>query len=586
MQQKRFAILAAITITALLLAACPQPVPMAPVEQSTTAGEEAVTGTPAAEEEAATEAVQGGIFTQGSSADASILNPILSSDSASSNVHQFFFPALIGQDPWTGEFIPTELAESWDVSDDGLVWTFHLRDDVFWSDGDQVDAADFKYTYDAIASDNVETPRKSNVELIESIETPDPQTVVVTFSEVKCDGLGDLGLGLLPSHLFAEDFSDVMENEFNQAPTVSAGPFLFNEWARDDRTTTLRNEDYFKGAPYVDGWIMKIVPDPGARLAQLQTGELDYIGLQPEQIATAELDPNITINRFDDDGYDYVGLNLANPENPLPGLDEEGNVVEQDPHPILSDLNVRKAIAHALDYDTIIENVYLGQGYQIPANVLPAIEWAYNDELQPYAYSTEQAQQLLEEAGWIDQDGDGVRECVGCATAEEGTPLELTLITNAGNTTREDLGALVQDQLNSIGFNINFEAIEFGTVVEQLLGQNFDMVIIGWTGTGADPNDDGFWRREFDTPGSGFNFVSFSNDRIDELLRQGLAVPGCDPDERAPYYKEIQEIIYEEVPYVFISGGVGNRGYQTKWQGIDPGPWSIYHNVEQWSLQP
>lgn len=581
MAQKRFSLLAALLIAALVLAACPQPTPIVQTVQETVVVTQVVTETQV--QEVVVTATpeppqQGGVYIQASSADATILNPILSSDSASSGVHGFLFPSLIGQDAFSGEIVPTELAESWSVSDDGLVWTFNLRQDMMWSDGEQVDANDFKFTYDAIAAEAVETPRKSNVELIESIEVVDDFTLVVTFSEVKCDGLSDLGLGILPSHLYAEDFSDIMTSPLNEDPTISAGPLTFNEWIRDDNVSLLRNDSYFKGAPNMDGMIIKTIPDAGARLAQLQTGEIDILGLQPEQLTTAQLNPDLEVYKFKDDGYSYIGLNLANPANPQPGLDEEGNKVEQEPHPILSELAVRQAIAHALDYNTIINKVYLGQGYTMAANVVPAVEWAYNSDLEPYAYDTELASSILEEAGWVDSDGDGVRE-------KDGQTLTLSLKTNAGNTTREDLGALVQDQLNSIGFQINFEAIEFGTLVGELLGQTFDMVIIGWTGLGTDPNDDSFWALRFDTPGSGFNFVSFSNDRVDELLKAGLSVPGCDPAERAEYYKEIQQIIHDEIPYVFVSGTIGNTGYTKRWQGIDPGPWSFFWNVEKWTLQ-
>ena len=581
MIKKRLSLLAALLVAALVLAACPQPTPIAPIEPETVVDTQT-------EEEAETQApvssVQGGVWVEGSSADATILNPILASDSASFDVLGWFFPSLLGQDPFSGAIVPTEMAESWDVSEDGLVWTFHLQDGVMWTDGEQVTADDFKFTYDAIASDLVETPRKANLDNIESIEVLDPLTIQVTYAEVKCDALNNLGLGWLPSHLYAEDFSDVMDSPLNEEPTVSAGPFVFNEWTRDDNSTVLRNDTYWKGAPNMDGWIYKIVPDPGARLAQLQTGELDLVGVQPEQLTTVELDSNLNLYKYKDDGYSYIGLNQANPQNPQAGQDEDGNLVEQDPHPILSDLAVRQAIAHALDYDSIISTVYLGQGYQVASNVLPAVGWAHDPSLQPYAFDTELASQILDEAGWTDSDDDGVRECNGCATAEAGAALTLRLQTNAGNTTREDLGALVQDQLNSIGFDIKFEAIEFGTLVGELLGQTFDMVIIGWTGLGTDPNDDSFWHSKFDTPGSGFNFVSYQNARIDELLEQGVSVPGCATEERATFYHEIQKIIHDDIPYVFVTGSIGNIGYSKKFNGTNPGTWSFYHNVETWSL--
>ncbi|MFO7635453.1 MAG: ABC transporter substrate-binding protein, partial [Caldilinea sp.] len=202
------------TLVAALIAGCAQPVPIAPPSDTGAAAE---SGAAASSESAeAGEAAPGGVWTRSSSADASILNPILSADATSSAIHAMLVPALIGQDPITGAFVPAgSMSDRWEVSDDGLVWTFYLRGGVTWSDGESVDAADFKYTYEAIASDLVETPRKSSVEQIESIEVIDPLTLQITFKQVKCDGLGDLGLGWLPSHLFAADFSDVMTSSYN-----------------------------------------------------------------------------------------------------------------------------------------------------------------------------------------------------------------------------------------------------------------------------------------------------------------------------------------------------------------------------------
>jgi peptide/nickel transport system substrate-binding protein len=577
MQRKLWTFVSLAVVLALTLAACAQPVPIAPGEAPAQAEDsgEAVGGEEAL---AAGEAQPGGIWRRVSFADAENLNPILSSENASSNVTAMLFPGLVGQDPFTGELTPEgALAESWSVSDDGLVWTFNLRQNITWSDGDPVDAADFKFTYDAIASDTVESVRKYILEGVASIETPDPYTVVVTYETVRCDALGNLGLGLLPSHLYAEDFSDIMTSPLNEAPTVSAGPFIFNSWTRDDALTLERNPDYWEGAPNMEGMIFRVIPDTGTQLAQLQANEIDTMGLDPSQLETARGIPDTEIFNFQDDGYDYIALNLANPENALPGQDEEGALVEQDPHPILSDINVRKAIAHSLDYQTIIDQVYLGQGYQMAANVLPAVSWAYNEAIQPYEFNLDTAAQLLEEAGWTDSDGDGIRD-------KDGAPLALSLLTNAGNNVREDLGALVQDQLGQVGFDIDFESIDFGVMVERMLGQQYDMVIIGWTGLGTDPNDDAFWHTKNDTPGSGFNFISYHNPEIDELLDNGVQVPGCDTAERAPFYKEIQQIIHDDAAYVFISGGVANTAYTTKWEGIEPGPWNFYYNVHQWYL--
>ena len=138
----------------------------------------------------------------------------------------------------------------------------------------------------------------------------------------------------------------------------------------------------------------------------------------------------------------------------------------------MGDVRVRQAIAHAIDYKSIIDNIRLGQGYPMAANVLPAIDWALNKDLQPYAYDQEKAKSLLEEAGWVDSNGDGIRE-------KDGKELKLTLMTNAGNTMREDTGVYLQDQLKQIGMDIDFQTMDFGTLIDNMLAQTYDLVISG-----------------------------------------------------------------------------------------------------------
>ncbi len=574
-----FSLVVLLAMLTMLMAGCAQPVPMAPAAAPAAEG-----GAGGAGSEGATlerdEIVDGGTWTEALYGDASNFNPVLADDSDSAQVAAYLFPALIGQDPHTGELIPGAgaMAESWTTSEDGLTWTFKLREGVTWSDGDPVDSADFLYTYEAIRADNVQSPRTYMWEGIESIEAPDPQTIVVKYEQVKCDALGNLSLNWLPSHLFSQDFSDVMAAPENEAPRVSAGPFLFQSWTRDDNIILVRNEDYWEGAPHMDGTILRVVPDPGARLAQLQSGEIDFLEVQPSQIATAEQDADLARFQYYDDGFAYLGLNLANPDNPQPGRDEEGNLIPQDPHPILGDVRVRQAIAHSIDYQSIIDNIRLGQGYLMAANVLPTIEWAADKDLQPYTYDLDAAQALLDEAGWADSNGDGIRE-------KDGMEMKLTLLTNAGNPTREDIGVYIQDQLKQIGINVDFQAIDFNTMIDLWLAQDYDMVINAWTGVGSDPNDNVFWSSEFDVPGSGFNGSSYQNPRVEELLQEGYSVPGCKPEDRAPIYKEIQQIIHDELPYIFLSGTIANAFYNKDWTNIDPGTWSFRWNMQNWYKQ-
>ncbi len=586
MSRNRFHILALLVVVAMLFTACAQPVPVAPAAPAAPAAGEAAAPAEGAAA-AAGEAQPGGVWSRVTTSDiAGSLSPILTDNTAASDVSYMLYEfGLLGQDPVSGELvcgIPGAMCESVEVSDDGLVFTYTLRQGLQWSDGEAIDAEDFLFTYNAIADPQVETARKYLWDGIATLEAPDPYTVVVTYSDLRCSALSNIGLGVVPSHLYAPDFSDVMTHSENEAPTVVNGPFNFQSHTVDDNAIIVRNEAYYQGAPNMDGMIYRVVPDAGSRLAQLQNGETDALRLQPNQISAVEGNANISVYEWDDDGYVYISLNRANPDNPQPGLDENGDVIPQDPHPILGDKNVRQAIAQAIDYDTVINDIYFGYGYRMTANVLPAIEWAYHNDLEPWQYNPEAAMAQLEEAGWVDSNGDGVRE-------KDGVDMVLTLETNAGNTTRETLGAYVQDALGQIGIQVDFQAVDFGTLLEHNDNQTFDMIILGWTGTGSDPDDTALFGVDQDIPGSGFNSTSFFNEEYERLSDEGNAVVGCAPEDRAEYYKQIQEIFHDEVPYVVITGNVGLLGYNNRWEGLDPQPWAagdpLYWNTHEWFMR-
>jgi len=558
-----------LIVTVIILTGCAGQIPQA---------EPPTLLTPPTAQEPTTVTEPTGTFVMGFGSDATLLNPILAVDPPSFAVINMIFPKLIGQDPQSGEIVPTEMAEAWEASKDGLVWTFHLRENVFWSDGQPVTAQDFKFTYDAVASDLVKSPRMSFVDQIEKIETPDPKTIIITFKQVKCDALlKNFWIGWLPSHLYAADFSDI--NKYDAAPPVSAGPFVFKEWIRGESIRLEANSTYWKGRPKMESYVFKIVPDAGAKLAQLQAGEIDAMVVPPDQITALKADSNTVLYTSPLDGYVAIWLNLANPKNPQTGRDEEGEVIAQDPHPILSDKSVRKAISYSLDYDSIIDNIFLGQGKRQASNVLPAVTWAYDPTILPYQYDPDAATKLLDEAGWVKDPVDSIRR-------KDGNKLALNLAVPAGNTTLQDLAVTVQDQLKTIGFEVSVESLEYGTLVQKLVSQQFDMVLITLEGLGADPNDDVLWHSIYDIPNAGFNAISYYNPKVEELLQSGLSVPNCSTNDRAAYYKDIQRIINDDVPYVFIVGSVGNVAYSSKWEGLNPGPWNFYNGIENWQIKP
>ena len=521
-------------------------------------------------------AANGGTLSLSLNGDPDSLNPILANTGAAAAVNRLLFPSLLGRNAYTGQLgSDNAMAQSWEVSPDGLTYTFALRPGVVWSDGDGVDAADFKFTYDAILSEQVESPYKSALDNLAGIDVLSPLRVQVRFRQALCDGLDVLLIGWLPSHLYAPDFTDIMTSSANTNPAVSAGPFVFQSWAPGENIALRRNQRYWQGPSRAERLVLHIEPDPTERFARLLDGTVDVAPVAAAQMTSAQADPNVLVYSANMDGYDFIALNLANPENPQPGLDDAGNRIVQDPHPVLADPSVREAIARALDYKTIVESIYLNRGYQITSNVLPIIPWAHDVSIEPYTYDPNAARQLLESAGWVDSNNDGIRE-------RGQTSLVLELIVVAGNTIHEQLADLVQDQLNSVGFDITVASVAAGDLAARLLGQRYDMAITGWTELGADPNDDWLWTTQHDRPGSDFNFVSYQNAEVDRLLQQANTVPGCKPEDRAPLYKQVQRLIHDDLPYIFISGAVGDTGYRRDLGGVQPAAWDFFWNIQEW----
>jgi peptide/nickel transport system substrate-binding protein len=278
------------------------------------------------------------------------------------------------------------------------------------------------------------------------------------------------------------------------------------------------------------------------------------------------------------DGYGFLALNLADPTNPQPGRTADGASRPQPAHPILGDLAVRQAIAAAIDYERIVNEVYNGRAYRIASYVPSTVSWAYARDLSLPVYDPAGAAQLLTAAGWVDEDGDGVR-------TRAGQPLRLALRTNEDNAKRVQMAQLIAEELANLGVQVDLAMVSFDQLTSLLLGQQFDLVVIGWENLGADPGNSPFWHSEADIPGTGFNFTSFHDDEVDNWIETATRLPGCDLSSRAELYRQVQQRIADQLPYIFLAAQQSAWVYQSRWQGIAPGPWDIDYNVATWRLE-
>lgn len=526
---------------------------------------------------------EGGFVTRTTFVDAKTLNPILADDDASRALCMWMFEGLLTTDPFTGELEPN-FAEGWTISEDGLTYTFTLRKGLQWSDGEPITAHDFEFTYAALKSGKLDTLNNRQAAHIQQIEVIDDDTVAVTFSDPDCANLESLQLGWLPMHAFTDDiesydFAELATHGFNGSPTAFSGPFILKEWVRGDHWTQVRNERYWRGAPHLDGIVTRIVSGQAEMVQMLKSGEVDIgTDIRPQYLPELELEPDMQIFKFLSDSYDFIAFQLGDPNNPQPRLKEDGTPNEHHgEHPILTDKQVRQAIAYALDRTELVAQARLGQGIPLQANVLPSVSWAYNTELQPRAYSVDMANQLLDEAGWLMNDRTGVR-------SKNGIPLHLRLYTNSGNEVRETMAALIQSQLAEVGIEVEVIAVEWDSFLDVLFGQTFDMALISWSHLGVNPDDGSFWSAEDDVPGKGNNFVSYYNPELEAKLAQARTAPACDQDTRTALYREIQAQLYEDQPYCWLDVPRNLVVVNKRVGGVNPGPWNIWYNVHEWFI--
>ena len=498
-------------------------------------------------------------------------NPALTSDGASIQARNLLWPPLVNTDNTTGAPVPG--LQSWEVSEDTLSYTFTIQEGAAWSDGTPITSADAKFMIEAIQSD-IETVYESNVEQIVAVNIIDDKSYELVLNEVNCAFLPGLSaIRLLPSHMYAADFSDFESSDFNMNPNVSGGPYVLDEWAPTEFEAFVANPDYWDGAPAIPNLLNMVMEDPTIGIQALQAGEVDYMTMQGDlfqQISNLE---NLTWSSYPQTSIGFLALNWADPNDPQPAFDEDGNPVEQTPHPLFSDVRVRQAVALGTNTQDMIDTMGQDGGTPLVGAVSPVAGWAYNEELDPYPYDPEAAIALLEDAGWVDSDGDGVRD-------KDGVPLAFTIAYSSILQMFESEALIVQDQLNQIGFDVAVEHYEWGNYLEDIyFGQKFDATpMTNSDAAAAEPNTfmNLILSRQ-DVPGSGNNITSYVNPEIDALIDEARSVPGCAEEERAELYREIQRIAHEDVAYVWLFAPNMFHVSNSRIGGLEPGATWVYY---------
>lgn len=561
---------------------------------------------------------EGGIIFDYDTTDPETFNPLTSGDASSSNAWGPMYPSLFTIDPQTGNSapnLPGGLATGWEFNEEGTQVTITLREDAFWSDGTQITAADYVWSANAIRSGEIDSPRTSMFATladgteaggnITEIEAVDDFTVVVTFDAPNCRAFEDINDATpVPAHvweeLYGDDLASMLE-EPRRLPEVTFGPFFDPEFDPESRYSLLPNPDY------IDAYAGYVVPServtlniPSVEVAteRFLAGELTILGVPSVRQNDFRTDPELAdyqIFEFTSNGFSFFALNHANPANPQPAFDEDGNPLEQEPHPVLGDVLVRRAISQSFDINSIIENIRDGSGIPVATHTIPT-SWVYNPDLA-YEFDPEAAAALLEEAGWVDDDGDPAtpRICQGCLFSQEvdpefeGSPLELRITVTDSSEQTIQTGEVVAAALGDLGFDVNFEAVDFNSaLVPDLVGQTFDMSILAWNlGLPVDPDGSFAYGPAADQPGGGFNFGSYNFPEYNDLLEQAAdpaQTNGCDPEVRRELYLQSQQILFDELPYIYLWVGENMTAAQPNLINWNPTAFSRTYSLDAWAV--
>ena len=546
----------------------------------------------------------GGTLMLSSISDPKTFNSVVAKETSSTLITGFMFEGLVETDGVTTEAKPA-LAESWEVAEDKVTWTFHLRKDVFWFDGEPFTADDVIFTFNDLYYNPTIPTSARDILTIDGetikVEKVDKYTVKFITPKPFAPMLRSVGMNILPKHILESkvvkvDSSAIGEGEMPNQPfnytwgvdtppeeLIGTGPYKLKEYKPSQYAVFVRNPNYWKKdatgnrLPYIEQIRIVIVPNQDVQLLKFQAGEIDGLGIRGQDyplLKPKEKSGDFTLyNAGPAFGTNFIILNQN------PGKDQQGNPLV---NPIklswFTDLNFRKAVAHAIDKETIIANVMNSLGYPQHAAMSPGAKFFYNPNVPKYEYDLDKASEILGQAGYKDKDGDGFVEDKNANT------VEFDLLTISGATVLENIALIIQEDLKEIGIKLHFSPIDFNALVTRLTATfDWDAVIIGLTG-GVEPHNGKnvwessgqlhAWNPRQEKPATEWEA------EIDRIFNEGAQE--LDQELRKAMYFRWQEIVAEQLPLIYTVLPASLMAIRNKFGNINPtayGGW--LHNFEE-----
>jgi peptide/nickel transport system substrate-binding protein len=508
--------------------------------------------------------------------DIKTLHPYLPSDASSSDMAStLFIGSLINFDEDTLEIEPY-LAESYEISEDGLTFTFHLRKDLKWSDGEPFTAYDYEWTYNQVMAPDSGFPHRSQYDFVSSYEAIDEHTLQIKIDEIYAPGfLYSAGMiDPLPKHIWENlDWDDPETNPEINHPSVVSGAYLLKEWERDQYIILEANPNYwYHGRPNINEYIYETIPDANAAFLKFENGEVDSTSMTPDQLEEARTFDHVTVHEWwpINTIWSFVGLNMR-----------EG-------YPT-NDINIRHGLSYGVDKETLIE-VTWGDNAERNCTVYPRTSWAHNPDVECYRYNPEKALEAFAKSGYtlVDEAGEAFDlALIDDPTAERtlvneaGEQLSLRMVYNNTSPTSENMVQIIQSDLKKLGVEIVLNGMEWNALLDATseAEPEWEMYLSGWR-SGFEPSSGEVAWIEENIPR--LNSIAYINEDVERLFQEATAT--YDREERKAKYGEIQDIIVSEAPYIFLYHRKQFSVKNNRIQGVEPKPVGIGWNQEDWFI--
>ncbi len=465
------------------------------------------------------------------------LTPLVANDGDSSSVHNYVLESLITRNPDTLEQIGL-LAKSWSISDDGLVITFKLHENIVFSDGEPMTSEDVVFTFDFTFNKDIKAPAsQAFYEPIESVKATGKYEVVFTFKRPYFEALGMAGgMEILPKHFYKKYLTDIESFNTSKGLLLGSGPYKLPDpenWSSDQGGVDLVRNSRYWGAvqPPYDKIVWRVIENASARLTTYRNGDLDAYGARPVEYKKLKEDKQIIDISHNFEympptvGYSYLAWNQL----------KDGKKT------IFADKRIRQAMTYLTDREKINEDIYLGYAEVAMSPFSPRSK-QHDKSLSPRKPDLQKALALLKEAGFEDRNGDDVLE------NSDGEDFEFGLTYFQGN---EDTGRtvlLLKDMYARAGIKLVPKPTEWPVMIEMLNKKTFDVITLGWTSGLETDIYQMFHSSQSKTDGN--NFISYKSDALDKIIEEARVI--VDEEKRMPVWQKAEAIFYEDQPYTFL----------------------------------